>query len=107
MNFEADMKLAVIALIISLTTTLAACRSNDNACKASAIKQAGRISEAECSCKVKAADKYLSGKDKAQLIAYWSGQSNEKPHIYLGRAYPSGQNKPLIKYNAYTAKECR
>lgn len=101
------MKLAVAATLIALSVTLAACRANDEACSSSAIKQAGRITQADCSCKIKAADKYLSDKDKAQLIAYWSGQSKVKPHLYLARAYPSGQNKPLIKYNAYTAKECR
>lgn len=101
------MKRAAMIIFLTLTATLAACRSNEAACATSAIKQAGRISEAACSCRIKAADKYLSGKDKAQLIAYWSGQNNLKPHLYLGRAYPAGQNKPLIKYNAYTAKECR
>lgn len=106
MRLEAEMKLAATTTLIVLTCILAACRSNSEACSSSAIKQAGRITEADCSCKIKAADKYLSSKDKAHLIAYWSGQSNEKPHLYLGRAYPSGQNKPLIKYNAYTAKKC-
>lgn len=101
------MKRAATVTLITLTFALTACRSSDDACSTSAIKQAGRITEAECACKIKAADKYLSSKDKTHLIAYWSGQSTEKPHLYLGRAYPSGQNKPLIKYNAYTAKECR
>ncbi|GAA6209974.1 hypothetical protein NBRC116601_32670 [Cognatishimia sp. WU-CL00825] len=56
---------------------------------------------------LKGADKYLSKSDKAYLVDYWSGNRNDKPNIYLARAYPSGKNKPLIKYSAYTASLCK
>lgn len=96
-----------LAFLLSLVWLASpALASNAKTCESQAISQKGRISAAECACKLKAADKYLSKGDKAYLIQYWSGQRNDQPHLYLGRAYPSGKNKPLIKYGAYTAKKC-
>lgn len=101
------MKITAAMGLVALTFTITACQSEPEACNTSAIKQSSHVSAAECSCKLKAADKYLSSSDKAYLLEYWSGKRNDQPHIYLGRAYASGDNKPLIKYNAYVAKECR
>ncbi|UZD91068.1 hypothetical protein [Cognatishimia activa] len=101
------MKLAATVTLLAVTVTMAACRSNDETCSTPEIKASSRVSQAECSCKLKAASKYLSKGDQSYLIEYWSGKRNDQPHVYLGRSYPSGQNKPLIKYNAYVAEECR
>lgn len=92
---------------LSILIALPVWASNSEICKSAAITQKGRIGSAECSCTLKAADKYLAPADKAFLVQYWSGQRNDQPHVYLGRTYPSGKNKPLIKFNAYTAKKCR
>lgn len=99
------MRLLSSALILSFLA-LPALGSNKAACNDPAIKQKGRISQSQCNCMLKAADKYLTDEDRAYLLAYWAGQRNDQPHIYLGRAYPPGKNKPLIKYSAYTAKTC-
>ncbi|MFY0597060.1 MAG: hypothetical protein JXQ85_11570 [Cognatishimia sp.] len=100
------MKPAATVTLLVFAVSLAACRTDDAVCKTSAIKTSSRITPAECSCKLTAADKYLSRGDRDYLIQYWSGQRNDKPHLYLSRSYPSGQNQPLIKYNAYVAKQC-
>jgi hypothetical protein len=93
----------IIALLVTASSSLA---SNSKTCATPAIKQSTRTNETLCICRLKAADKHLAPGDKDYLIQYWSGQRNDQPHIYLGNAYPSGKNKPLIKYNAYIAKKC-
>jgi len=100
------MKRALIFALMATSLAFPAQASNKKACADPAIQQKGRVTAAQCSCMLKAADKYLTGDDKAFLLAYWSGQRNDQPHIYLGRTYPPGKNKPLIKYSAYTAKTC-
>lgn len=100
------MKAFVSALFLTTALVLPAAASNKDTCAEPAIKNSPRISTDQCACRLKGADKYLSRGDKAYLIQYWSGQRNDQPHIYLGTAYPSGKNKPLIKYNAYIAKKC-
>lgn len=100
------MKLRITTCLALISLAFPAFASNSKLCADPAMAQKGRITAQECACKLKAADKYLSEGDKAYLIAYWSGQRNDKPHLYLGRAYPSGKNKPLIKYSAYVSKKC-
>ena len=95
--------LTATALLCFGSPTLAA---SSKVCQGQAIAQKGRVTSVECACKLKAAGKYLSEADEAYLVQYWSGQTSTQPHIYLGRAYPSGKNKPLIKYSAYVAKQC-
>lgn len=93
----------IIAATLLATPTFA---SNASTCKDPAIAQKGRVSTAQCACMLKGADKYLEREDKAFLIAYWTGKRNDNPNIYFANAYPSGKNKPLIKYSAYTAGLC-
>lgn len=100
------MKRTLTIALLAACLAIPAQASNKKSCADPAIKQKGRTSTAQCACMLKAADKYLSDGDKAYLLAYWSGRRNDQPHIYLGRAYPPGKNKPLIKYSAYTAKTC-
>ncbi|MDO6727845.1 hypothetical protein Q4544_12965 [Cognatishimia sp. 1_MG-2023] len=94
------------AIIATAMLTTPALASNASTCKDPAIAQKGRVSAAQCTCMLKGADKYLDREDKAFLIAYWTGKRNDNPNIYFANAYPSGKNKPLIKYSAYTAGLC-
>ncbi|MGH1466965.1 MAG: hypothetical protein ACRBBQ_16555 [Cognatishimia sp.] len=101
------MKFITACAVVSFLATPALAASNAKICKGTDIAQKGRVTTSQCACMLKGADKYLSKSDKAYLVDFWSGKRNDKPHIYLARAYPPGKNKPLIKYSAYTAATCK
>lgn len=92
----------ILPILVIAATCLAspALANNSKLCKSADIKAKGRISASQCTCMLKNADKYLEKADKAYLLDYWSGKRRDKPAIYFSKAYPSGKNKPLIKYSA-------
>ncbi len=94
------MRIFTIALIAATCLASPALANNAKLCKSADIKAKGHVTASQCACMLKNADKYLEREDKAYLLAYWSGKRRDKPAIYFSKAYPSGKNKPLIKYSA-------